>query len=359
VNRNPNDPSSPFDAIKERSRESVDRIAGLDSLRFVAAMWVVIGHVGMPPLFVDLDRSRWLDWGITSAYNNLVSGPAAVIVFFVISGFCIHYPYATGLRFSAPAFFLRRYIRIGVPLAVAVAVSEPFGINLAVFEDSILWSLVAELIYYTLYPVLVSIWKFTGRGGLLLLAYIASLGVILSEPTAGNYPSYGWKLNWLLGLPCWLLGVLLAEKWAHRPQSTHVDNGMIWRWRLRIIALSALCSVLRFHSPLGYPWTLNLFAIAAYFWIDREIARAVTVRPLPALESGGRFSYSIYIFHFFAIALYAALPIHPGGIGSWVLQMLMVVAVSYAFYFFVEYRAHQLARVASGRLRGRSGGMVK
>jgi peptidoglycan/LPS O-acetylase OafA/YrhL len=68
-----------------------ERIKGFDSLRFVLAAWVVFGHFGFFPLlgFNQFSPSGRLAFAV---YNNIVSAPAAVIVFFVISGF-IHHPY--------------------------------------------------------------------------------------------------------------------------------------------------------------------------------------------------------------------------------------------------------------------------
>ena len=48
-------------------------------------------------------------------------GVAAVIVFFVISGLCVHYPYARSGHCPLPSFFARRFLRIGIPLAVVAA----------------------------------------------------------------------------------------------------------------------------------------------------------------------------------------------------------------------------------------------
>ena len=78
----------------------------------------------------------------------------ADLLFFVISGFCIHYPYRAPNTFVLLPFLARRYLRIGIPLAAAVLLAHPFQVNLAIFHNSILWSLVAELIYYSLYPTL-------------------------------------------------------------------------------------------------------------------------------------------------------------------------------------------------------------
>jgi peptidoglycan/LPS O-acetylase OafA/YrhL len=326
-------------------------IAGLDALRFVAALWVVIGHVGEPPVFLDVDRTHWAMWAVTGAYNNLFSGPAAVIVFFVISGFCIHYPYAAGTDFKTIPFYLRRFIRIGLPLAFAIAISRPLGIEMTLFEDSILWSLVAELIYYAGYPLLRTVWKRIGLSTLVVTSYLIAAAVVMTDPGAGNYPSYGWKLNWLLGLPCWLLGVKLADRWATGgTAATHVGASEIWRWRLGIWMLSAVCSVLRFHSPAGYPWTLDLFAIAVFFWLDREIARGFTRPPSAVLEWAGRWSYSIYLVHVLAMSVYrSSIGAMPHAMLNWFAELGFILAVSYLYYLVVEARAHDLARFAAAR----------
>jgi peptidoglycan/LPS O-acetylase OafA/YrhL len=332
------------------------RFAGLDALRFVAAFWVVVSHLGAPPFFAGADRSHWAMWTITGAYDNLFSGPAAVIVFFVISGFCIHYPYAAGVRFGIVPFYLRRFLRIGIPVAAAILISVPLGVELDFFGVSILWSLLAELVYYALYPALRVAWRHLGLDAILAASYVLALAVVLADPIAGNYASYGWKLNWLLGLPCWLLGVRLAEKWASRDAApVPVGDAAIWSWRSGIWALSVACSLLRSQSPLGYPWTLNLFAIAVYFWIDREIARALLKPPAAALEWSGTFSYSIYLFHILAIAIYAK-ALAPGwpALLNWIVQLGFILAISYLFYVVVESGAHRLARKAGRHALERS-----
>ncbi len=78
-----------------------------------------------------------------------------VIVFFVISGFCIHFPFAgSNRRPRLKEFYTRRFLRLLVPVAIAIPLSGLIGVELALFHESILWSLLAELIYYICYPVL-------------------------------------------------------------------------------------------------------------------------------------------------------------------------------------------------------------
>ncbi|HYH95868.1 hypothetical protein, partial [Hyalangium sp.] len=57
------------------------RVAGLDSLRFVCAFIVVLGHGVHPPLMEGADKaSHWFVFLLNGLINNLYNGPAAVIV---------------------------------------------------------------------------------------------------------------------------------------------------------------------------------------------------------------------------------------------------------------------------------------
>src|SRR5205823_11292822 len=173
---------------------------------------------------------------------------AAVIVFFVISGFCINYPYAKGRSLDPKSYFTRRYIRIITPMMVAILLARPLNIKLTLLSDSILWSLLAEEIYYVIYPLLLISSRSIGWTKILAISFVLSLGVVLTNPSAGDYPSYGPYLNWLLGMPCWLLGCLLAQHVNSNPASS-ITTARIWGWRMAAWGLSSFCSVLRFHSP--------------------------------------------------------------------------------------------------------------
>ena len=75
-----------------------DRIRGLDSIRFIAALIVVFGHGAFLDLSAWLDHERMPGRLLVGIYNNLFAGQAAVIVFFLVSGFCIHYPFRHAAR---------------------------------------------------------------------------------------------------------------------------------------------------------------------------------------------------------------------------------------------------------------------
>jgi peptidoglycan/LPS O-acetylase OafA/YrhL len=116
----------------------VARVLPISSLRFVLALCVVIGHFGLPigPLNEMPSRAR-------TAHRNLLCG--GVIVFFVISGFCIHFPNRNGLAVKSwRMYFARRYLRILIPMSVAIALSVPLKMQFGLLSYSILWSLLCS-----------------------------------------------------------------------------------------------------------------------------------------------------------------------------------------------------------------------
>ena len=299
----------------------------IDGLRALAIIFVVIYH----------------------AFPTVVTGGfVGVDIFFVISGFCIHYPNSHSLRIpSILEYFPRRYLRIGIPLIVAVMLSTLTGENLSLFHDSILWSLLAELIYYTIYPFLLT-WRRNGMEWKWVFAgsFAAALTLVVAvDPHVGNYASYGVYCNWILGLPCWILGCMLAERVSlNKPP---LLRG-VWRWRFFVWGLSVFFRIIRFHSPIGYPWTLNVFAIFVFFWLENEIAHYHAAKPSRFLEWAGKWSYSSYLIHLMGSQayVYTLYRLHLSGFGSldWPVAILFTLSVCYLFYLTIELPGHYLAR---------------
>ena len=109
-----------------------------------------------------------------------------------------------------------------------------------------------------------------------------------------------------------------------------------------------LCSALRFHSALTYPWTLNIFSLVAFGWVRAEITYYQIRRPWRILELGGAFSYSIYLVHGIAVTIawrVGALS-NPLDIRQMAIRLIWVLAISYCFYRVIERPAHELARAS-------------
>lgn len=332
----------------ERSAAHSDRIRGLDSIRFICALWVLFGHFAAPPLTEGIDLNTRLGYLIGGISSRTFTGTPAVIIFFIISGFCIHYPYSkpnSSLRLGE--FYARRFVRILIPVMIAVPISTIVDVRLSLFEESVLWSLVAELVYYCLYPFL----RLAARGcswrTLVIISFVGAFAVALTNPTALRYPSFGSGLNWALGLPCWLLGCVLAEsvRAGVRPSVTPLS---IWGWRASLYVAAMICITLRFHTAIGFPWTLNLFALVAIPWLRREIEFYRVHPPRRFLEWAGLWSYSLYLMHMPAKPFFDSLQLpNLGYVFNWAILCLFVLGFCYAFYLLVERPSHEVARRAA------------
>jgi peptidoglycan/LPS O-acetylase OafA/YrhL len=323
--------------------DAVGRVLPISSIRFVLAMWVVLAHFSIP----ILRDHKQMD--ILGAFRALVNaafnGPAAVIVFFVVSGFCIHFPNRNGVVVrSWKLYYARRYLRTLIPMMAALGLALPLKVPFGLFSDSVLWSLLCEEIYYFIYPALLFLRDRIGWRYLMALCWGLSVITLLTDPHAMPYPSYGAGLNWILGLPCWLMGCRLAER-LESFYAFPVSVYQIWAWRGATWMLSSLSLILRFHARIGYPWTLNLFAVFATLWIEREI-RFYKAGRKPLFEKLGEATYSIYLTHFSSGAILRTLPVYAAmtsGV-AWFWTMLCCGTLATAFYWLIERPSHRFAR---------------
>ncbi|MBC8063832.1 MAG: acyltransferase [Chlorobia bacterium] len=318
------------------------RVLGIDSLRFVLASIVVLSHLGPIPIIEPPQGSI-----LAGLLGNMFVGIAAVIAFFVISGFCIHLPYANGKTLNMRSYFVRREVRILIPIAAAFAIG--FVIHDFRFVG-VLWSVVCEEIYYALYPCLLWFrWRF-GWLPLMSLAVAGSLSVLMLVPISGDFHAPGFLFTWLLALPIWLLGCILAEQLDGIP-SWNKPRIYIWGLRLGMMATASVCSYLRFHRGISYELTLLPFGLLVFYWIRAEISYARKFAPSARLESFGNASYTIYLTHWLAIAILGLLVDETKhGVVQWLLTAFSIAIFAWLFYLLVEGPSHKLARRLGRRL---------
>lgn len=327
----------------------------LDALRFVLAFWVAVGHYQVLPIFAGVDTATQFGRFVTHAWQTVVFGTPAVIVFFVISGFCIHLPFRGDKRLAVGRYYLRRYTRILIPVAGALCVYRLDGQKLtflgehSILWESPLWSLACEEIYYAAYPLLRALRKRLGWRVLLPAAF--AVGSITSSI---HFHSMTWHVFGPLGtslilLPVWLLGCLLAEQADALPV---MDSTLrIWLWRFLIWLGCWTAEMLHFKFKVPYTQTMLWFGLLAYFWVKHEIAYGKHAAPNKYLVGAGGWSYSLYLVHAPGMGFYARLPIpNLGYLFNWSATMLSSLSLSYVFYLLVERPSHRLARkiVVSG-----------
>jgi peptidoglycan/LPS O-acetylase OafA/YrhL/glycosyltransferase involved in cell wall biosynthesis len=326
---------------------------GVNSIRFILALVVMLRHISSPYTVILTHSAhsitRYLGYFLANAFD----GPSAVIAFFIISGFVIHYPNKNGLK-SLEAFWVRRLLRIIIPLSVILIAGSWFGHP----EQTVVWSLVCELFYYALYPLFWKIplsWKnkfFVAYSiaGLVICTLCFNDVIALVKQTNQNYQGYYWQLGlgltWIAGLPCWLLGVLIAE---HIDKINLASFGSVIFYRVLVYTISCICSVGKFHLHLSYILSMNIFALLLYKWIQTEIVYFKTRRPYAFLERMGKFSYSLYLCH---PLFYVILGLFLGHkLATYPLYIILIIFISYLFYLTIENPSHKLAKAITRRLK--------
>lgn len=317
-------------------RVSSERLLVLDALRFLAALVVAISHLGVP-FFSPLKGQ------VPSLPQQLVlfffNGPAAVMVFFLLSGFCIHLPFVGERPPALRAFYTRRVLRLVLPLLAWLPLA--WVLPERTLSLAALWSLWAELLYYLCYPALRRALARVGWAVLYGGSVTLAAAILLFHPVREGIPGYGPGLAWLLGLPVWLLGVRLAERWqAQRLQP--MSHGGLWGLRVALALAGWVASVLHWKRvPDGV--LLNLYAWLAAAWLGQELLCAQG-RTLPSkLVAAGGWSYSLYLTHIgVGMAILTWLPL-PAPLAS-ACALLVALAVAWLFGRGIEAPAHRLAR---------------
>jgi peptidoglycan/LPS O-acetylase OafA/YrhL len=222
----------------------MNRLPGLDLLRAIAVVWVMLFHSfivgGLGPDFEWLSRFGW----------------AGVDIFFVLSGFLIGTQVLRELQrgagISLGGFYARRAWRIVPAFAVVLALYgflpalreapglQPwwqfatFTMNLLIDYDrnkafSHAWSLCVEEHFYLVFPLLA--WWFARRASVArvlgVCSAVAVLGLALRGGTWLHHAAIDPSRNWYIEeiyYPTWmrldglLMGVMLAILRVHRPQ---------------------------------------------------------------------------------------------------------------------------------------------
>ncbi len=325
-------------------------VNGLDSLRFFLALVVVLSHMPNPIAITLKASNHYIFKSIGYFITPMFNGVGAVIAFFIISGFVIHYP-NKNKKIDYWKFLIRRWVRLGIPMIVV----SVFTIHYGIFAKIPIWSLYCELIYYTLYPLLVKtkiswniiFWLAFGIASTLIvtLCYpdIQSLIYQKNLHFFGSYWQLGTELTWAIGLPCWLLGVILAE---HIDSYTYKVTALnIYTWRAVVLLTSMVIQIARYKYFLSWIVSMNLFAFLLFFWLRNEIIYYRDHKSVPFFERLGKFSYSLYLTH--ELVVMGLMFYIPFNFYTYLLYILLCVASSYIIYLFLEKPSHLLAQKIS------------
>ena len=304
---------SPSSALAASHQPNSDKtLYSIQALRFIAAALVVVSH-------------------IRTEYGMAPFGSAGVDIFFVISGFIIHYVTRNG----APQFFTRRLIRI-VPLywlgtlaLGAAALFVPSLLNQVSFSSEVLlkslfflpvwneqvqyhlplltlgWSLNYEILFYLVYFIAL---KISHQHRLLISSVLLVALTQVHGFAAPESMLAFWSDAYIIEF---IYGMLLANL-VSSPQS--IENARL-PISAALLALAAFCYLLLPSSGLVTPamaldkWVRVLvIGLPSAALVMLTLAAEQSVRRLPQmLKNGinflGELSYPIYIFHIYVMGV--------------------------------------------------------
>lgn len=359
------------------------RLVGLDGIRGLAALFVVLHHCWLIsfPGFPANTGPAWTGF--------LVYGHLAVVVFIVLSGFSLAVaPARNGWRpGDLRRFAHRRAWRILPPYWPALLFSlviawtivpqpgqgEPTAKSVVVFglllqdvtgspsPNGAFWSIAIEAQLYLVLPLLLLVVRGAGM--------VAMLGMVAVPVLAVGILSPGVSIVELMMrfTPQFAIGFALGIAAAGL-----VRNGNS-RWPLPWLALGAAAPVLVLIVLKGSVWTVE-----HYFWVDLAIAPAVALtlaavasgRPRPLVRlldsrpvrSLGSFSYSLYLTHAPVVVVLHHTVVAPhiaGGVPGFLVTLALAVPVAlilarlFAAVFELPFQRHRTWSALRAAIRSR------
>jgi peptidoglycan/LPS O-acetylase OafA/YrhL len=361
------------------------RLAGLDGIRGLAALFVVMNHIFLRafPGYPVNRAPFWAAW--------FIYGRFAVVVFIVLSGFSLAVsPARSGWRLDGLSRFAhRRAWRILPPYWAALvfsllmtrlvvaqpgwpeATGESVIVNGLLLQDVFhppspnraFWSIAIEAQLYIVFPWLLLIIRRVNA--------IAMLAVVtLLVTTVGTLGQHDATMSSLVTQFTPDLAVLFAVGVLAAGILTANQRLKSWPWRW--LALAAAVPVIATIAVRGSVWT-----IGNLFWVDlalgpaigcllaaiatgrpASLVRALDTRPLRGL---GSFSYSLYLTHApIVIALYYGVVAGrvPPGVPTFLVLVAVVLPVTILFALlfaavfeipFLKHRGWQPLRAALRR----------
>ena len=312
------------------------RFKELDSLRGLAALAVVFGHLFQTFPIADapirlLNPASWLDPVTYLRYSPLrvfVSGRSAVIMFFILSGFVLSLPYIKGKAPRYWSYIIKRFCRIYIPFACAIFfasflysevdprpiadLSNWFNARSWFSEltpemiarhllmtgamqdmqiNNVMWSLVHEMRISIIFPVIALVVLKRPAHALALFFAIWFVSEFVADPLLDD--DIWGSLNDTIGYTFFFaVGATLALK---RDWLIEIARGL----DRRTVATIMVISICLLAIPAGVPAAEFLFGIGSAGIIVLALSRQAFQKALhfSTIEGLGRVSYSLYLFH--------------------------------------------------------------
>jgi peptidoglycan/LPS O-acetylase OafA/YrhL len=359
-----------------------ERIPVIDFLRGLSCLGVLLYHVR-----VDLWIGWWRVTNHPQEYSSFAKAMAwlsiptpflgyAILLFFLISGFCIHYPHTTGnARPIWKTYFIRRFWRIYPAYFSALVFTASISfLCLTIWGDKTwdidrifrvatltqnyppgngqflsnpsLWTIPLEIEFYLLYPLAFLFFSSLRNSLWWLVSFgISGLTILLS------YQGHQWLTFTALFLwPCWLLGAWVAQ--LYRDQRL---NRIKLGYLLTLTGLSLGVSLMsRYQNWESWTQYIAWMTFYSFFFIfclahTQFINRIIGNRLTNAISWIGKISFSLYLIHFPLFKLFGYLHREvfeekPANFLISLFYLLPVILVAWFFFRWLEDPIHQWSK---------------
>jgi len=359
----------------------------IDFLRGASALAIIIYHVRVdlwvgwvaisshPESFSDFDRfAAWF-----SVPFPLVR--FAVMLFFLVSGFCIHYPYVSGNRpLKLKAYSIRRFWRIYPPYLAAIVFTlfvewlrqshfgEAVTPEAKIFSTVLMiqnygldpgqmvtnpsfWSLPIEVELYLVYPIFYWLIMRYGIQRSIVLVGAVSISTLLflvASDLRITYTNLGYIGNFAVYWIIWCAGAWLAEgtKNKHLPK---------WTWQMWVVTSVLLLASLVatfFNLFIGIQslvWASFYFMLMFWGLAQKDPLKFLNRRIKNLFLTVGTISYSLYLIHYPLYKLWGSAWVNffsskPTNFFIPISLSLACIPIAYLFYTWIEVPSHKLAK---------------
>lgn len=351
------------------------RLGHIDCLRAVAALAVVVHHVLEAAVHLTNVHDDAADIILNVIYGYLDLGRMGVLLFFIISGYCIANSILRPQAKPVAAFVVNRVARIypaywlsllGVIIVFGALSPSDLLINALLLQTflhrpdimGIYWTLAVELTFYAVCIVL-----FVSG----MMNSFRRLGFVWSGLIA--YCVLAAVIRNLAGIPVpyatpWFLSLMFGGALLRRIDDEGLHGSLI-KWGVTITLGAALIIAICIYSDAsvyGKSWERDFIANAlavGLFVIGSYRIRLSSI----VFSYLGRISYSIYLFHslvFVLIERHYAGSFENAGMGGAIIllaiSLSLTIALAAAVFHLVEIPGIRLGRRIVAGISGAPGG---
>lgn len=341
-------------------------LIGIDIARAFASIGVFYFHQSVGVLVMKQTGIKFF------SYIDYFGAYFAVPLFFLISGYCIHFSnlkfIQSNTTFSLSGYYKRRITRIYPPyisaLVIAVILNSadkvrhlPSPVNALIHLlclqgftlkyffaiNLVLWTISVELAFYLIYPIFFYIRKRYSLNIAMFFSFLVSAISISYFIISNNYAMpqfYCFSNIWF----AWCCGAFMADK-------LYFESKSLNNWRFAVIYVVILIAFAGFMSLhvnyksaiglIGYQlkilvWTGPLlFLFSKETWLRKQHSAILNI-----IRAIGLSSYSLYLLHEpliifknFVVNTYLPPGIRTTG---FIVSILIIPAIAWLHYYYLE-----------------------